>query len=128
MNPKNGDAEVQLSDVQTAARALKQRIEIINASSAPEIDIGFASLTERKIGGLMVAADPFFNNRRDQIISLASQYAICRRPLRHGGQCIDAAFVAELMVVEVAAADRVEIVVTTTRPTYAMGDFRCSFR
>ena len=76
MNPKNGDAEVQLSEVQSAARALRQPIEIIYASSSPEIDTGFASLKERKIGGLLVAADPFFNNRRDQIISLASHYSM----------------------------------------------------
>ena len=44
---------------------------------------------------------------------------ICRRSSRHGGQYIDAAFVAELMVVEVATANRVETVVT---------DFRYSFR
>jgi putative tryptophan/tyrosine transport system substrate-binding protein len=76
INPKNGDAEVQLSEVQSAARALGHRIEIIYASSSPEIDTGFASLMERKIGGLLVAADPFFNNRRDQIISLASHYSM----------------------------------------------------
>jgi putative ABC transport system substrate-binding protein len=76
INPKSAVAEAQLSDVQSAAHALGQQIEIINASNEAEIDMAFASFAQRKIGGLVIADDPFFNNRRDQIISLAAHYAL----------------------------------------------------
>ncbi len=76
MNPKTANADAQLKDVQSAARALGQRIEVINASDERGIDMAFASLKQRRIGGLEVAADPFFLARRDQIISLAAQSAI----------------------------------------------------
>jgi putative ABC transport system substrate-binding protein len=76
MNPKTADAETQLSEVQAAGRALQQQIEIVNASNELEIDMAFTALAQRKISGLLVGADPFFNNRRDQITSLAARQAI----------------------------------------------------
>jgi putative ABC transport system substrate-binding protein len=76
MNSKTAQAEAQLNDVQSAGRALGKQIEVINASNESDIEMAFASLTQRGIGGLQVAADPFFLNRRDQIISLATNYGI----------------------------------------------------
>ena len=76
INPKSAVAEAQLSDAQSAARALGEQVVIINASNEGEIDVAFASFTQRKAGGLVIADDPFFNNRRDQIVSLAAHYAL----------------------------------------------------
>jgi putative tryptophan/tyrosine transport system substrate-binding protein len=75
INPKSAVAEAQLGDAQSAAHALGQQVEIINASNEGEIDTAFASFTQRA-GGLVIADDPFFNNRRVQIVSLAAHYAI----------------------------------------------------
>jgi putative ABC transport system substrate-binding protein len=36
----------------------------------------FGTIADQKIGGLVLAADPFFNNRRDQIIALAARHEI----------------------------------------------------
>lgn len=76
INPKTAIAEAQLGDVQSAGRLLGQQIEVFNASNAHDVDIAFANLATKKISGLVVTADPFFYNRRDQIISLAARYAI----------------------------------------------------
>ena len=76
VNPKNADAGVQLSMVQTAAQALNQQIEIINASTDLELDEAFAAFQHDAIGGFIVVADPFFVTRRGQIISLANQQRI----------------------------------------------------
>jgi putative ABC transport system substrate-binding protein len=76
MNPKTADAEAQINDVLAAARTLQQQIEVMSASDEHEIDTAFATLAQRKIGGLLVGADPFFNNRRDLITSLATRYGI----------------------------------------------------
>ena len=76
MNPKTADAEIQVGEVLAAACALQQRIEVMNASSELEIDTAFVTLAQRNIGALLVGADPFFNNRRDLIISLAARHAI----------------------------------------------------
>jgi putative ABC transport system substrate-binding protein len=76
VNPKNADAGVQLSMVQSAAQALNQQIEIINASTDLEIDEAFAAFRRDAIGGFIVVADPFFVTRRSQITSLANQQRI----------------------------------------------------
>jgi putative tryptophan/tyrosine transport system substrate-binding protein len=76
MNPKTADAEIQRSELLAAARALQQQIEVVDASSELDIDTAFVTLAQRKVGALLVGADPFFNNRRDLIISLAARYAI----------------------------------------------------
>jgi ABC-type uncharacterized transport system substrate-binding protein len=76
INPKNADAGVQLSMVQSAAQVLNQKIAIINASTDLELDEAFASFQHDAIGAFIVVADPFFVDRRDQIISLANQQRI----------------------------------------------------
>ena len=76
LNPKNADAEAQLSDVQSAAQVLGQQIEIIKASDDQGLEGAFARLTQDKIGGFTLVADPFFVNRRDRIISFAAHNTI----------------------------------------------------
>jgi putative ABC transport system substrate-binding protein len=65
-----------LKDVQDAARALAQSIEIFKASSEADIHAAFATLARLKAKALLVVADPFFNNRREQIVTLAAHHSI----------------------------------------------------
>jgi putative tryptophan/tyrosine transport system substrate-binding protein len=73
VNPKNADAGVQLSMVQSAAQTLNQKIAIINASTEFELDEAFARFQHEAIGAFILVADPFFVNRRDQIVSLSNR-------------------------------------------------------
>jgi putative ABC transport system substrate-binding protein len=49
---------------------------ILNASSERDIDNAFRTLIARQAAGLLVAADPFFNNRREQLVALATYHGI----------------------------------------------------
>jgi putative tryptophan/tyrosine transport system substrate-binding protein len=73
VNPKNADADVQLMAVHSAAQALKQQIKIFNVSNEVDLENAFANFRGGNIGGFTLVADPFFVNRRDQIISTAAQ-------------------------------------------------------
>jgi putative ABC transport system substrate-binding protein len=73
INPKNADTDVQLEVVQLAANALNEQIKIFNVSTEGELEEAFASFKEDNIGGFILLADPFFVDRRDQIISSAAQ-------------------------------------------------------
>jgi putative ABC transport system substrate-binding protein len=73
INPKNADADVQLKVVQSAAHALNEQIKIFNVSTEGELKEAFASFKGDNIGGFILLADPFFVDRRDQIISSAAQ-------------------------------------------------------
>ena len=76
MNPNYPDAEIQLRDLQTAAGAIGKEIHVVKASSETGIDAAFAILVQQRAGALLVASDPFFNSRRDQLVALTARNAI----------------------------------------------------
>jgi putative ABC transport system substrate-binding protein len=74
MNPNNPNRE--LDNVQAAARSLGQQILVLNADGGPEIDTAFATIAQQRVAALLVASDPLFFDRRDQLITLAARQAI----------------------------------------------------
>jgi putative tryptophan/tyrosine transport system substrate-binding protein len=76
VNPNNPGAERQTREVQEAARGKGVQLLILRASTESEIDTAFASLVQLQAGALLVAADPFFNSRREQLVLLASRHAV----------------------------------------------------
>jgi putative tryptophan/tyrosine transport system substrate-binding protein len=72
VNPKNADADVQLKAVQSAAHTLNGQTKIFNVSTEVELEKAFADFRKVDIGEFILVADPFFVNRRDQIISSAA--------------------------------------------------------
>jgi putative ABC transport system substrate-binding protein len=76
LNPHSPVSASELKDVQQAARAVGQQIHILNASSEYELDAAFASLVQVGAGALLVGSDPFFNSRRDYLVSLAARARI----------------------------------------------------
>jgi ABC-type uncharacterized transport system substrate-binding protein len=76
INPSDPDARTQLAAVQDAARVLGRRAVIVNAATTDEIDAAFAALVQQRAAALVVASNPFYLNRRDQIIALAARHAV----------------------------------------------------
>jgi len=76
VNPNNPNAGRYTAGAQEAARVKGVHLDILKAGTESEIDAAFASLGQLHAGGLIVAADPFFGDRRDQIASLASREAV----------------------------------------------------
>jgi putative ABC transport system substrate-binding protein len=76
VNPKNPNGNVEMTAAQTAATSLGRQIVVLNASSESELDAAFANMVQQRIGALLGASDPFFYNRRDQIVSLAARHRI----------------------------------------------------
>jgi len=75
-NPNNANAYAQVPALEAAARTIGIELRFVTASSEREIDTAFATLAEMRIGALMVASDPFFNGRRQQIVALATRLAV----------------------------------------------------
>jgi len=75
LNPNNATTERSIRDVEEAARAKGVQLIILKAGTEKEIDTAFASLVQLHAGALLVQTDPFFNDRRDQIVALASRHA-----------------------------------------------------
>ena len=76
INPKSPEAEPQLRDVQTAARAIGQQIHILNASTERDVDTAFATLVQQLDGALLVTNDAFFHDQREQLVELAARHAV----------------------------------------------------
>jgi putative tryptophan/tyrosine transport system substrate-binding protein len=76
MNPNNEGTEGQTRDAQEAARVRGQQLHIFRATSEDEIDGAFASLISSPADAILVGADALFVNRREQLVTLASRYAL----------------------------------------------------
>jgi putative ABC transport system substrate-binding protein len=76
VNPNNPQADDQLRELLDAAHAVGVQVEPFKTSSPSEIDTAFATLAERRAGGLLMAADAFFNIRKEQFIVLSARHAL----------------------------------------------------
>ena len=76
VNPHSPESATQRQEVQDAARAVDQPIEILEASDARELDSAFATFDVRPARALIVSTDPFLFSQRDQIVSLAAHHRV----------------------------------------------------
>jgi putative ABC transport system substrate-binding protein len=76
VNRSNPSQEDDLTEAQTAARALGWEFHVLYVSTERDFDAAFATLAQQRIGALLVSADPFFTGLREQLVALARRYAI----------------------------------------------------
>jgi putative ABC transport system substrate-binding protein len=76
LNPNNANAETQSKDVQEAARAIGQKIQIVHAGTEAALGTAFATSAKMRADALLVGGDPFFNNRRNLLVLLATRHGI----------------------------------------------------
>jgi len=76
VNPNNTYTERIIADAQKSARAKGVALQILRAGVESEIDTAFASLNQLGAGALLVGADPFLQNRREQLAALATRHAV----------------------------------------------------
>jgi putative ABC transport system substrate-binding protein len=77
VNPTNRTlAETQSSEVLSAAHTIGLELHVLNASSERDFDGVFAKLIELRAGGLVIAGDPFFTDRQEQLAALAVRHAV----------------------------------------------------
>jgi putative ABC transport system substrate-binding protein len=76
VNPAYPVAAAQLKEAEAAAASLNVRLIVTNASADRDFEPAFALLIQQRAGALLVAADPFFHSRRDQIVALAARHAL----------------------------------------------------
>src|SRR6516165_8113053 len=76
VNPNNSNTQHIIGDMQEAARAKGVQLHILQASRDSEIDAAFATLVELHAGALVIGGDPFFANRREQLVTLAANHGV----------------------------------------------------
>jgi len=76
VNPTYPNASDVRVEAQRAAVTLGRELVIAEAATENEINAAFATLTQQRIGALLVGPDPFFDSKREQIIRLAARHAL----------------------------------------------------
>jgi putative ABC transport system substrate-binding protein len=86
VNPNNTSIKRTIAITEDFARAKGLQLPIVKATTAGEIEDAFASLLPLHAGALIVSADPFLSNQREQIAALASRHAgdLCVARVRRG--------------------------------------------
>jgi putative tryptophan/tyrosine transport system substrate-binding protein len=75
-NPTTLPGNADRRDVEAAARAVGQRIIVLEASSESDFEPAFTAMVRQRVDALLIMADPFFNSRRKQLVALVAQHAI----------------------------------------------------
>jgi len=76
LDPNFPPYESQLRDLREAARTLDLQVQELRASTDAEIDLAFETVAQQRIAALTVAAGPFFDTRREKLVTLAARHAV----------------------------------------------------
>jgi putative tryptophan/tyrosine transport system substrate-binding protein len=76
VDPMGTISDTQKTQLQEAASALDLQLMFLNASTEQEIDAAFATLVQRQTGALLLADQPFFIDRLEQLVALARFNAV----------------------------------------------------
>jgi putative ABC transport system substrate-binding protein len=76
LNPKNTNAEFEITEAQAAASALGLQIISLKATTEGDIENAFAILPQQRVDALLIAGDALFLNQRKQIAELAGRNGV----------------------------------------------------
>jgi ABC-type uncharacterized transport system substrate-binding protein len=79
VNPVNNPASIRtdMRQAQAAAHSLGlQIVHVLQAKTERDLDGAFSALTERRAGGLVISADPFFSGTSKELADLAKRHAV----------------------------------------------------
>ena len=75
-DPTFPDSKEHLQQMEFAAAALGRKLHVVSASTDAQIEAAFDVLVGQRVSALAIGGGPFFNNRRERIIALATRHSI----------------------------------------------------
>jgi ABC-type uncharacterized transport system substrate-binding protein len=76
MNPAYSRYDQERKELENAAGKLRLKLEFAAASADRDFDPAFKRLAQLQVGALLIGAEPFFDNHRQELVGLAAQYRI----------------------------------------------------
>jgi putative tryptophan/tyrosine transport system substrate-binding protein len=76
INPTSPTADSQLRNLQAAARALGSQLHILHASTERDFEAVFATLSQLRPSGLVIASDTFFATHSEGLAALTIRHAM----------------------------------------------------
>ena len=74
VNPSNPISKPQLVGLQAAAHTLGRPLLALNASTESELAAVFLDIDQQHVDAVLIAADPFFDDRRALLVALAARH------------------------------------------------------
>jgi len=65
-----------VEDLRAAARKFGLQLIVENARTDSDLETAFATFSQQHVGAVLVGANPFFNNRTQQLVALAARHAL----------------------------------------------------
>ena len=75
VNPNRPGVDANTKELQAAAQAMGLQLVVEYVGAADGLDAALAKLSEQRIDGLVVTADPFFNFNRARVIALVARHS-----------------------------------------------------
>jgi putative ABC transport system substrate-binding protein len=75
-NSDNPNFHPDVSDIQAAANALKQRLEVLTAGAESDLEAAFATMVRHRVGALIIMPDPLLISQREQLVALAARHTM----------------------------------------------------
>jgi putative tryptophan/tyrosine transport system substrate-binding protein len=76
VNPTFQGTESIINDMQIAAHALGLILKVLHASNEHDFNTAIANIVQQGAGALVVASDPFFFSRCDQLVTVVAHHAV----------------------------------------------------
>ena len=75
-NPNNPRTDVEIGQLQAAARTVGKQILVVKASGERDFDVAFETLVQERAGAALIPAEPLFFLWREQLVALAARHAL----------------------------------------------------
>ena len=76
VNPNNPQSQSVITDVQSAASAMGQQLEILTATTNRHISPAFRDAVQKRVDALLISPDALFTNRLVQLATLTARHAM----------------------------------------------------
>jgi len=76
VNPDNPQSQSVITDVQAAASAMGQQLELLAATTNRDISLAFRDAVQKRADALLISADPLFTSRPVQLATLAARHVM----------------------------------------------------
>jgi putative ABC transport system substrate-binding protein len=75
-DPAVADIQSTIANLQAAARRLGLQLIVVNARTDGDLEMAFVTLSQHRVGAVLVSASTFFNRHPDQLAALAARHAL----------------------------------------------------
>jgi len=76
VDPANPNTPLIIPDLQAAARTLGLQLVVANARTESDLEMAFTTLSQERVGAVLVGNGTFFGRRTEQLAALAARHAL----------------------------------------------------